>query len=255
MHLDAAFARRTQMGAPVVHGIHTLAWAADAVLRRFPLKVANIRARFLQPLYLDEPASIRIREQNDRQIEFEVVAANTVVALIRLSSEPGKSAARTAPLATSAPAPISQPVDVSFEQLAGQAGAVATGDGDVRSHFPALSDSHRRGGRQGAAGDLADCRHGVPGTALAVCRARGELRCGHRAGRRPRLCGEEGRRAISIAANRRAGLRHRRPAGRLCPAGPAIATRHGRNYRRALREARSPDRDRSSSAARAALAK
>ncbi len=141
MHLDAAFARRTQMGAPVVHGIHTLAWAADAVLRRFPLKVANIRARFLQPLYLNEPASIRIREQNDRQIEFEVVAANTVVALIRLSSEPGKSAARTAPLAKSAPAPISQPVDVSFEQLASQAGAVATGDGDVRSHFPALSDS------------------------------------------------------------------------------------------------------------------
>ena len=94
MHLDEAFAWRTQVGAPVVHGIHNLAWAADAVLRRFPLKVANVRARFLQPLYLDEPASVRIRDCSGRQIEFEVVAANTVVALIRLSSEPGKSLAR-----------------------------------------------------------------------------------------------------------------------------------------------------------------
>jgi NAD(P)-dependent dehydrogenase (short-subunit alcohol dehydrogenase family) len=141
MHLDKAFARRTQVGEPVVHGIHNLAWAADAVLRRLPRKVANIRARFLQPLYLDEPASIRIRDQNDGQIEFEVVAANTVVALIRLSSEPGKSLARSAPLAPSAPAPTSQPADLRFEQLAEQAGAVATGDGDVRSLFPALSDS------------------------------------------------------------------------------------------------------------------
>ena len=54
MHLDRSFARRTQVGAPVVHGIHTLAWAANAVLHAFPVKVANIRARFLQPLYLDE---------------------------------------------------------------------------------------------------------------------------------------------------------------------------------------------------------
>src|SRR4030088_2877860 len=62
MHLDHAFARRSQMGAPVVHGIHTLAWAADAVLRCQPFKIANLRARFLQPLYLDETASVRIRD-------------------------------------------------------------------------------------------------------------------------------------------------------------------------------------------------
>ncbi len=141
MHLDAAFARRTQVGAPVVHGIHNLAWAADAVLHRFPIAVANIRARFLQPLYLDETASVRIRDRRDRQIEFEVVVANTVVALIRLSSEPGKSPGRNTLLAPAVPAPLSQPADLPFEALAEQAGAVATADGDVRSHFPALSES------------------------------------------------------------------------------------------------------------------
>jgi NAD(P)-dependent dehydrogenase (short-subunit alcohol dehydrogenase family) len=141
IHQDPAFARRTQFGAPIVHGIHTLAWAANAVLQRLPLKVSNIRARFLQPLFIGEPACVRIRRRTDRQLEFEVLAADVVVASIRLSSGPGKSVAAGAPLATSAPARIRQPADLRFDQLAGQAGTVATTDADVRSLFPALADS------------------------------------------------------------------------------------------------------------------
>jgi acyl dehydratase/NAD(P)-dependent dehydrogenase (short-subunit alcohol dehydrogenase family) len=137
MHLDRAFARRTQVGAPVVHGIHHLAWSADAVLHRFPLEVANIRARFLQPLYLDETAHVRIMERTDRLIEFEVVAADCVVARIKLSAQPGKFAAPIVP--PSVPAQLAEPVNLPFEQLAGQAGAVAIGDADVRSLFPALT--------------------------------------------------------------------------------------------------------------------
>jgi NAD(P)-dependent dehydrogenase (short-subunit alcohol dehydrogenase family) len=139
MHLDQAFARRTQVGAPVVHGIHMLAWAADAVLRRSPLKVANLRARFLQPLYLDERASISIRERTDTQIEFEVDAAGAVVALIRLSTKAGNFATRIAQPLPQVAAQLSQPANPRFEQLAGQAGAVAIGDGDLQSAFPALA--------------------------------------------------------------------------------------------------------------------
>ena len=141
MHLDRAFARRTQVGTPVVHGIHHLAWAADAVLHRFPLEVASIRARFLQPLYLDETAHVRILELTERQIEFEVVAADSVVARVKLSAQPGKFAAPTLLPAPVAPAPLAEPVNLRFEQLAGQAGAVAIGDADVRSAFPALTDA------------------------------------------------------------------------------------------------------------------
>src|SRR6202140_1169506 len=132
MHLDRAFARRTQVGAPVVHGIHTLAWAADALLHRFPLRVVNIRARFLQPLYLDERASVSIRERTDRQIEFEVVAAGAVVALIRLSTQPGNFAGGIARPLPQTIAQMPQPANPRFEQLAGQTGAVAIGDGDVQ---------------------------------------------------------------------------------------------------------------------------
>ncbi|SHL50210.1 MaoC like domain-containing protein [Bradyrhizobium lablabi] len=141
MHLDQAFARRTQVGAPVVHGIHNLAWASDAVLRCYLLRVANIRARFLQPLYLDERVSIRIQDRTDRQIEFEIVAANTVIALVKLSSKPGKFAAESVQPGESAPARLSEPADLRFEQLTGRTGAVAIGDGDARSSFPALTES------------------------------------------------------------------------------------------------------------------
>jgi NAD(P)-dependent dehydrogenase (short-subunit alcohol dehydrogenase family) len=141
MHLDQAFSRRTQVGAPVVHGIHNLAWATDAVLHRFPFKVAKVRARFLQPLYLDELASVRIRDRTDRQIEFEVVAADIVVATVKLSSQPGKLAADIPQAVPPAPARFSAPANLPFEQLADQAGAVAINDGDPRPLFPALTDS------------------------------------------------------------------------------------------------------------------
>jgi NAD(P)-dependent dehydrogenase (short-subunit alcohol dehydrogenase family) len=139
MHLDHAFARRGQMGAPVVHGIHTLAWAADAVLRSQPFGIANLRARFLQPLYLDETASVRIRDRTDAQIEIEVVAANTVVASISLSSAPGKPVAETKRPSSSTATGFAEPANLRLEQLAGHAGAVATGDADVGSLFPALT--------------------------------------------------------------------------------------------------------------------
>jgi acyl dehydratase/NAD(P)-dependent dehydrogenase (short-subunit alcohol dehydrogenase family) len=141
MHLDQAFARRTQVGAPVVHGIHNLVWAADAVLRAFPIRVANIRARFLQPLYLDESASVRIKERTNQQIEFEIVAADIVVAFVKLASEPGKRVAKINQPAVSAIAPMSVPADLRLEQLASQAGAVSIPASDVRSLFPALTEA------------------------------------------------------------------------------------------------------------------
>lgn len=138
VHLDSAFARRSQAGAPIVHGIHTLAWSANAVLQCFPLAVANMRARFPQPLYLDEPASVSIKERTDTKIEFEVTAAGTAVATVKLSSQLGKS---SVPLKApqSAPPPMSEPANPAFEQLAGSRGAVSIPDADLRSLFPALA--------------------------------------------------------------------------------------------------------------------
>src|SRR5256885_1674630 len=82
LHLDASFARRTQMGAPVVHGIHTLLWAMESVLRTTSLDVRNIRVRFHQPLFLDEAADVLIADQTRTWIDLDVTAAGTVIAAI-----------------------------------------------------------------------------------------------------------------------------------------------------------------------------
>jgi len=138
IHLDPGFARRTQAGAPIVHGVHTLLWAANAVLRAAPIGIANISVRFPQPLYLDEAATIRIRSRTDRHIEAEVVAADIVVALIKLSSVPAKLAAQRVP-SPSQPQRQPQPADPAFEDLAGQTGAAAIEGADIETWFPALA--------------------------------------------------------------------------------------------------------------------
>src|SRR5205814_5471706 len=72
LHLDASFARRTQTGAPVVHGIHTLLWALESVLRTENFDIQNIRVRFHQPLFLEETAEVRIGGRTDAAIDLEV---------------------------------------------------------------------------------------------------------------------------------------------------------------------------------------
>jgi NAD(P)-dependent dehydrogenase (short-subunit alcohol dehydrogenase family) len=138
MHLDPAFARRTQVGAPVVHGIHNLAWAANAVLQAHPIKVVNIRARFLQPLYLHEEVSVILRNQTEGLIGLDVNAAGNRIATVRLSSTPGKVSTDLAE-PESIPHLLSQPASPVFEDLAKQRGAVAVAEADFRSLYPALT--------------------------------------------------------------------------------------------------------------------
>jgi len=143
MHLDANFARRTQAGAPLVHGIHNLLWTMDTVLRSFAFDIRNIKARFQQPLFPGEIAHIEIRSRTETAVSVEVVAAGTVIAAIRLSSEPGKLTGSSARGIALASQKIAAPLDIPFEQLASQTGAVAAaaGDDDIRKLFPALSNT------------------------------------------------------------------------------------------------------------------
>src|SRR5215468_3455255 len=109
LHLDAQFARRTQMGAPVVHGIHTLLWALENVLRTDSFDVQNIRVRFHQPLFLDETAEVRIGGRSESAIDLDVVAGGTTIAAIKLSSRPEKVLGSSASAALE-PRRFAQPV-------------------------------------------------------------------------------------------------------------------------------------------------
>jgi acyl dehydratase len=48
MHMDSVLARRTQAGAPVVHGVHLLLWGLDALARAEPglAPARRLRAQF-----------------------------------------------------------------------------------------------------------------------------------------------------------------------------------------------------------------
>lgn len=140
LHLDPRFARRTQMGAPVVHGIHTLLWALESALSSRNLDVQSIRVRFHQPLFLDETAEVRTVAQTEAGIDLDVIAAGTVIAAIKLSSIPGKVSRSPVNGAPPTPRKMSEPLDLPFEQLADQRGAVtaAAGEDEIRRLFPVL---------------------------------------------------------------------------------------------------------------------
>ncbi len=62
MHMDPLAARRTQAGAPVVHGMHLLLWSLNALLQQHPeLKgVQRIRAQFQKFVLVGEQAATEL---------------------------------------------------------------------------------------------------------------------------------------------------------------------------------------------------
>jgi len=143
LHLDAGFARRTQMGEVVVHGVHYLLWALETVLRSAPFEVRSIKVRFSQPLFLHEMAQVRVTARTEAAVNVEITAADTVVATVKLSSQPGKVSGSSANALPLSPQSIASPVDLAFEHLAGRHGvhAAAASDGEIRRLFPALSNA------------------------------------------------------------------------------------------------------------------
>src|SRR6516164_7346096 len=41
MHIDEVAARRTQAGAPVVHGVHAVIWALDSIAQNYPFSTPS----------------------------------------------------------------------------------------------------------------------------------------------------------------------------------------------------------------------
>jgi hypothetical protein len=80
MHVDPVASRRTQAGAPVVHGIHLLLWSLNAFAAKRvgapPLR--RLRAEFKRLVYLDETASVRISESDERRARLSVITADGV---------------------------------------------------------------------------------------------------------------------------------------------------------------------------------
>jgi len=94
MHMDALAARRTQAGAPVVHGVHAVLWAMDALARDIDLSnLAGITVSLNRFIYLDRPVTIRLARRTETSVAADVIADGVTVITMLLKLAPRAGAA------------------------------------------------------------------------------------------------------------------------------------------------------------------
>jgi len=144
MHLDVLQARRTQAGAPVVHGINLLLWALDSLAEAQPdlPPLCGLRAHFYKFVYLDEFVDVTLTKQSpsDARLNISVGGASRSKVTITF----GYTVEDCPDWSTSSLelVPFSLlPLDLSFEQMAGRSGRISLqmAPEDAMAHFPAAA--------------------------------------------------------------------------------------------------------------------
>lgn len=76
MHLDPIEARRTQAGAPVVHGIHLLLWALDSycAARQDLPPMMRMRIQFQKFVLMEEDVSLEVIKEDSADIRLSIKA-------------------------------------------------------------------------------------------------------------------------------------------------------------------------------------
>jgi NAD(P)-dependent dehydrogenase (short-subunit alcohol dehydrogenase family)/acyl dehydratase len=92
MHTDAIAARRTQPGAPVVHGMHAILWALDELARAgfAGEELSAIGVQFRKFMYLERPLDLKVAQRDGETVTAELSLAGLVVASLRLRNGPRK---------------------------------------------------------------------------------------------------------------------------------------------------------------------
>lgn len=92
MHIDAVAARRTQAGAPVVHGMHAVLWALDELAQAGIAgpELSAIGVQFRKFMYLDRPLDLKIAQDDGESVKAELSLAGLVVASLLLRKGPRK---------------------------------------------------------------------------------------------------------------------------------------------------------------------
>jgi acyl dehydratase/NADP-dependent 3-hydroxy acid dehydrogenase YdfG len=144
MHMDALAARRTQAGAPVVHGMHALLWALDCLAAKETglRRVRELKASFYKWIYVDTTAELVLVSSTDEEIKGQIRVGSTTVTAFsmklgeRAAGEPvgvaGGGAGAVIPV-------LLEPIDLPLEAMGVQAGAVEVVCDDFGQLFPSLS--------------------------------------------------------------------------------------------------------------------
>ena len=93
IHLDAIFARRTEVALPIVHGIHAALWALECVQRLQLQPIGHLRVEFLAPIYAGD--AVRAEASACGDGDTEIVLASHGDTCVRIWI--GPRAKRSAP--------------------------------------------------------------------------------------------------------------------------------------------------------------
>ena len=143
LHVDPVAARRLLFGRAVVHGIHSVLWALDALLEEQdgPFELRTLKADFFRPLGVGETVRARVAQQEQSNFKLELVVDGAVTTrlrlkLVRIPSLPPTSIEGTHP-------PREAPRVLTQEEVAAASGRLELhlSAEACRVRFPSLSRS------------------------------------------------------------------------------------------------------------------
>jgi hypothetical protein len=141
MHMDALAARRTQAGAPVVHGVHAVLWALNQLAADIDLSaLANIAVSLNRFIYLDRPVTVRLTRRSETGVAADVVADGVTVITLLLKLAPRACAAPLGEFLAMPPANMACAAETP-EELKDARGWLdpAKDAGELAAAFPALT--------------------------------------------------------------------------------------------------------------------
>lgn len=141
IHMDGLAARRTQAGAPVVHGVHLLLWCLDRAARELPnlSELASLRMRFEDFVYIGDSVEAVLIQQRTPGLRMDLRSRGLVVVRLSGTFGPRRPAPEGEPVATQILRPAA-PAVIGFEELHDRSGRAALPDLErAAAAFPDLA--------------------------------------------------------------------------------------------------------------------
>ena len=127
IHMDALAARRTQAGACVVHGVHTVLWALDglAAAGEPMARLASLKAQFNKFVYLDREIALTVSRRTVDGLKVVLTDDGLTVSTLTLKYGPREQAAFEAFGNSAVTALSDAPLQPAFEEMAALSGRLA----------------------------------------------------------------------------------------------------------------------------------
>ena len=125
LHIDSLQARRSFLGGPAVHGIHTLLWAFDIWMgSNHSVEVlTSIRARFLRPIPVDAEVSVSLADDSAGGVSMHLIVGTVTFAIFEAVFGASSGEIGAGDIIDEV-VPYAAPRDVAREQIIGMTGVV-----------------------------------------------------------------------------------------------------------------------------------